>query len=518
MKHLILPFAICLAALAAACSGNGSSSTAPPPPAIGFTNADLSGQYAFEMSGSDLNGRLIARVGSFSANGNGTITAAVEDVNDAGGFSTVQFTGGTYSIGSDGRGTLTLTGGTLGGSLGLNIALRSKTGGVAVQTDGNAASSGSFDLQMANSFTLTAVTGAYAFDLSGQDANGAPLAIVGEFSANGAGALTGGTIDVNDGGGTGISGPSPIPTNSTAFVLDPTFGSSNGRGTASVNGQTLAFYVVDGTRLRFLEEDALAITVGDAFLQTGTIPTQAANLTGNFAFISTGAAVLGNFGAIARVGSGAFNAGAVSNIFLDDNNAGKHTARGPDSGTYTIDPAGSGRGTFTFTDSSAGTFSYIFYLFSGTQAVLMETSNGLIGSGSMSVQPSSVSSSALAGNYVFNWSGITIPSSGNVGFEEDFVGQYVQASSGSLSGTADFTEPGSTSSHGPIFTGVPLTGAFNASGTGRNTYQVTLSPGNGSPSSTINFAAYVAAGNTIYVVTTDSNRVTAGSVTVQGAP
>ena len=35
---------------------------------------------------------------------------------------------------------------------------------------------------------------------------------------------------------------------------------------------------------------------------------------------------------------------------------------------------------------------------------------------------------------------------------------------------------------------------------------------------TINFAAYVASGNTIYLVATDSDRVTAGSVTVQTTP
>ena len=227
--------------------------------------------------------------------------------------------------------------------------------------------------------------------------------------------------------------------------------------------------------------------------------------------------MVGNFGAIARVGSGTFNGGALSNVSLDDNNAGKHTALGPDTGTYTIDAAGSGRGTFTFTDSS-GTFSYIFYLYSPTQAVLLETSTGLIGAGSMSAQPSSVSTSALAGNYVFNWSGLTIPSSGNVGFEEDFIGQYALGSSGSITGTADYTEPGTTSSHGSIFTDVPMTGNFSAGGTGRNTYQVTVSPGNGAPSSTIHFVAYVGAGNTVYVVTTDSNRVTAGSATTQTTP
>ena len=511
MKHLIVTLALCAAMFAAACSGSGGSNTPPPPPNVGFTNASLNGLYAFEMSGEDLNGGLIARVGSFSANGSGTITAAVEDVNDAGSFSTVQFTGGTYSIGSDGRGTLTLTGGALGGALGLNIALRSTKGGVAVQTDGNAASSGSFDLQTASAFSLTAVTGQYSFDLSGQDSSGAPLSIAGEFGANGTGSLTGGTIDVNDGSQAGPSGPNPIP--GSTFSLDPTFGASNGRGTMSINGQIVAFYIVDGTRLRFLEEDTTAITVGDAFLQTGTLT----NLSGNFAFISAGAAVVGNFGAIARVGSGTFNGGALSNVSLDDNNAGKHTALGPDSGTFTIDAAGSGRGTFTFTDS-AGTFSYIFYLYSPTQAVLLETSVGLIGAGSMSAQPSSVSTSALAGNYVFNWSGLTIPSSGNVGFEEDFIGQYALGSSGSITGTAGFTEPGSTSSHGPIFTNVPMTGNFSAGGTGRNTYQVTVSPGNGAPSSTINFVAYVGAGNTVYVVTKDPNRVTAGSATTQTTP
>jgi hypothetical protein len=504
---------------AAACGGGGGSTTTTPPPNLGFSNSSLNGQYAFEMSGETTSGTFIARAGSFTANGSGAITAAVEDVNAAGtGFSTVQFSGGTYTIGSDGRGTLTLTGGSLGGSLGLNIALSSTKSGLAVQTDGNATSSGSFDLQTASAFSLPSITGQYAFDLSGVDANGAPLSVAGEFSTNGAGGLSGGTIDINDGGGTGISGPSAIPSNSAAFSMDPSFGSSNGRGIATINSQTVAFYIVDGTRLRFVEEDSNAVTVGDAFVQTGTIPTQAANLTGNFAFISAGAAVLGNFGSIARAGSAAFSGGAVSNVFLDDNNAGNHKPFGPDSGSYTIDAAGSGRGTFTFTDSGAGMFTYIFYLYSPTQAVLMETSTGLIGSGSMSAQPTSISTAGLAGNYVFNWSGVTIPSSGNIGFEEDFAGQYALSSSGAITGTVDFAELGSTSSAGSIFTGVPLTGMFNAGTTGRNTYQATVSPGGGAPASTINFAAYVGAGNTIYLVTTDSNRVTAGTVVPQATP
>jgi len=515
VKRLFLAVTICLANLAAACGGGSSSTPTPTPTPVGFSNSSLNGQYAFEMSGSDLNGAFIARVGTFTANGSGAITSAIEDVNDAGAFSFVQFTGGTYTIGADGRGTLTFTGGgSLGGGLGLSIALNSTKSGLAVQVDENATSSGSFDLQTASSFSLPSITGQYTLDLAGQDAGGAPLSIVGEFAVNGNGGLTSGMVDTNDGSAAAPVGPTALSP--STFQMDATFGTSSGRGTATVNGQTLAFYIVDGTRLRMIEEDTLAITVGDALVQSGTIPTQASALTGNFAFIISAAAVTGNFGNIARVGSAAFNAGALSSVSLDDNNAGKYSKLTADAGTYTLDSAGSGRGTLTFTDSSFGTFSYVFYLSSPTQAVVLETSAGVVGAGSMSAQPSSISTASLAGNYVFNWSGVTVPSSGNIGFEEDFVGEYALSSSGAISGTVDFTELGSTST--PLFTGVPLTGTFNAGVTGRNTYQAIVSPGNGAPSSTINFAAYVASGNTIYVVTTDSNRVTAGSVAVQTTP
>jgi hypothetical protein len=169
-------------------------------------------------------------------------------------------------------------------------------------------------------------------------------------------------------------------------------------------------------------------------------------------------------------------------------------------------------------DSSAGAFSYIFYLISPTTAFIEENSAAVIGAGNMSAQPTTISNSALAGAYAFNWSGQTIPSSGNVGFEEDFVGAFSLAASNAISGTVDFTELGSTST--PIFTGVPVTGTFpiTGSGSGRNSFQAILSPGSGAPSTTFNFAGYVGAGNTIYLITTDSTRVTAGSAVVQTAP
>src|SRR5438270_3915964 len=52
-------------------------------------------------------------------------------------------------------------------------------------------------------FSNSNLSGTYVFSISGIDANGAPYSVVGSFTANGSGgngggAITGGTIDMND--------------------------------------------------------------------------------------------------------------------------------------------------------------------------------------------------------------------------------------------------------------------------------------------------------------------------------
>src|SRR5258708_32886188 len=121
---------------------------------------------------------------------------------------------------------------------------------------------------------------------------------------------------------------------------------------------------------------------------------------------------------------------------------------------------------------------------------MQEMGYGIIGEGTMLGQASPISASSLAGNYVFNWSGVVRPSSGNVGFEEDFAGQYAQSSSASLSGAVDFVELGTTSNH-PLFTNSAVSGTFSliGDGSGRNGYQVTIST-SGVSANTLNFKAY----------------------------
>src|SRR5258708_19452955 len=86
MKPLAVVLAAVAALFATACSSNNAPSV-PPPVTGGFSNADLKGTYAFSMSGEDGGanfGAFVARVGSFTADGNGNITAALGDGPEAG--------------------------------------------------------------------------------------------------------------------------------------------------------------------------------------------------------------------------------------------------------------------------------------------------------------------------------------------------------------------------------------------------------------------------------------------------
>jgi hypothetical protein len=266
-----------------------------------------------------------------------------------------------------------------------------------------------------------------------------------------------------------------------------------------------------------LETDQQLFTFGDALQQSGA-PTQAT--ASSFAFLIGGSAVPGTGGAIARGGRFTTDAsGNLTNIQLDDNDNGVHNSVG--SGTtiqnakFAIDTAnaGTGRGTLTFTAAgspNAGTFQFVFYLASATQGFIQDISNGVVGDGSMLTQTGTFSAANLAGNYVFNWSGINLA----LGFEEDFAGQYALSSSGPIAGVVDFVELASPSKRNPAFLNIPINGTLtvNGDGTGANNYTITT--GN-SPSTTLTFRAYLTGSGTILLVGVDSNRTTAGSASVQ---
>jgi hypothetical protein len=521
VKGFLLFTAVAIASITAACGGGGS--TPPPPPPVGnFSNASLKGQYAYSMSGEDLNQAFIARVGSFFADGNGNITQGLEDVNSIAGVSQVSFTGGTYTIQPNGRGTLTLSNAV--SSLQLSITLISNTKGFMIQTDLNATSSGNFNLQTTGAFNNLGIKGNYVFDVSGVDNNNPnvafPLSIVAQIQTDGSGNVQGGTMDVNDGAAAGPSGALAIPKSIYA-VDNNANGTTFGRGTITINGVIFAFYIVDNMRFKMMEIDTGA-TLGDAVAQTGAIPTQTSNFNaGNLAVLLGGSAVLGTMGPVTRAGRFTTDgSGNLSNIFLDTNNFGSRHSTTPSNistASYAIDAAhaGSGRGTLTFQDSGLNNpFQFVFYLVSSTQAVIQETSSGVIADGSMLAQAAGPLSFPTTGNFAFNWSGIILNSSNTIQFEEDFVGQYSPGSTGAngFNGAVDFEELGSSGKN--LFTNVPITvtTSINGDGTGPNGYQVVT--GN-SPSTTFHYRAYIVDSNTVFLMGFDGNQVIAGTVSTQ---
>jgi hypothetical protein len=525
MTYAALFAAVAVAAFTGACGGGGgtiSSNPAPPPTAGPYSASSLNGTYAFEMSGQDQGG-FFARIGSFAANGAGGITGGALDLSSGivPGAVTLTITSGSYMIGTNGKGTLSLVD-SAGETIGLSIVMTSTTAGLITETDGSATASGNFTVQDTTTFATfpTNFNGPYVFDVSGVDPNGAGESIVGQFAANGAGGFTNGVADVND----DFTASGPLPITGT-FARDATYGATFGRGTAtlSINGTTInfAFYTVGAGRIRMLRTNFPATSVGDAVAQTGAIPTATSGLTGGFAFILAGSSLSGSD---VRAGRVSLSGGSVSNVQLDDDDSSasgsgnsNHTAIPAgtiSAATYTIDPSGDGRGTLTFNDSSAGTFSFIFYLSSPTQGFIQDVSTGktslpiITADGSMQMQTGNPFSTAgAAGNWGFNWSGQSINGTTGILAEEDFVGQYAQTSSGSISGGVDFTELSANS----VVTGGALSGTMtvNGDGTMRNTYTITLAT---SPSSTLNFAAYLVDANTLFVVGVDTHRTITGSI------
>lgn len=526
MKRLLLTSTIFAALWISACGGG--SNPPPPPPAGNFSNASLKGQYAFSLTGVDgSTGAYYSQIGSFVADGAGNITGGLADIVDLSGgtpAAQVSFTNGTYQIQANGRGQIKALY-TGGGFLQMSLALKSASQGLAVETDLFASASGNFYLQTPADFTAASLKGNYVFDVSGVSftaTNAAPLSIIGQFAADGTATLTGGTVDENDGNAPTPSGALTLAP--TAFALDTNGNGTNfGRGMLTLDGRAYAFYIVDTTRVKLIQEDLLGGTSGDAVLQASTVPVDNSGFTGSFVYLVGGAGTTGAQGPVSRAarftadGSGGLNA-----ISLDDNNTGSYThiSQGSNisAATYAIDTAhaGSGRGTATFTDSSAGTFTLVFYLSASGVGVIQDTSLGLISDGSLHAQAAGpFTVSASAGNYIFNWSGVQLGSSTAVPFEEDFVGQYVQANATgtNISGVVDFVELGLSSNNNP-FLNYDITGVLNVKGDGtnNNTYQIAI---NASPSADFTYQAYFVDANTLFLVCSDNDRSTAGIVTVQ---
>jgi hypothetical protein len=515
-------YAALLLVLALLLLGCGSGKVVPPPPAGPYSNASLTGQYAFLLNGNTANGAYTARIGSFTADGSGHVTGGLQDMlnlNTGAPASVISITSGSYTIQSNGTGTLTINGSD-GSVLQLMMMLESNSAGFLAETDFNAASNGTFNLQTSSDFSNAALAHAYVFALSGVsflNSTAAPIAMIGQTVLNGSGAVTGGVMDTNDGHSTAPSGATPITA--STYSLDTNGNGTNfGRGTMSFNGRTYAFYIVDSTHYELLEEDSMGGSSGEVLQQLSTIPTENSAFKGGFVyFIGSGVSFLGSQGQVVRVArftaDGSGHLGAIS---LDDNNDGTytHVSQGGNisAATYAIDTAyaGSGRGTYTFHASGPGTFIDTFYMISPTQGVVSENSRGIIGTGPLYSQNSpSFSVASVAGTYVSLWIGEQLSYITAVPFEENFLVHHTLANSNSsnISGVSNYVELGIASKNFYTNVGIGGTLTINKEGTVNNLYQFAVA---GPNPVTVDFQAYFTDSGAVFMICNDTTRVTSG--------
>jgi hypothetical protein len=423
---------------ASACGGSGSESL-------------LSGGYAMVLKGFDSSGNPALFGGVLTFNGTGGITAGAIDQNLSGGVSSLTVASGSYSVGSDHRGCMTVN--TAATQYHFRFSLGNISGTPAVASTGHVIdfdSAGPFTAgtmrKQSGSFSLAAVTGSFAFGgWSIQNAavnGGGKFGVVGVITFNGGGGITSGSEDINQNGVldadstlTNWPATSPISFNSTgsSYTLAP-----NGRGTLTVAivGSPSVFhsflYAVSSTDALFMTSDPQTtnnISAGEALKQSGTF--SANPLSGSYVGYDSG---LGSGGAgtdrtdLYLLGPLTSGNNAL-NVTQQRNNAGTFSS-GAISNTYSVSSAG------RMLVSGTGGHQPILYLVSTNQAFLL-AGNGGVDSGFFQSQSGGpFTNTSASGTYAFG----TIDPEDATATDESGVATFT---SPNVSGTSDDNSNGS---------------------------------------------------------------------------
>jgi hypothetical protein len=475
-----------------------------------FASFLQSGTYVIETSGSDVSGAPYQRAGAIVVDGNGGVTGGEQTVNfmnpNTSSFSSVtdRVMGGSYFVGADGRGTLTVNTNDVDiGQSGVetfNLVVLSNSHAL-ITSNGNFSVSGelavgTLDFQSPQAGT-TALAKGYAFVANGTDLGGTSTAIGGVFNVDSPRAISGfgSAFDevsaVNFGAGVVLPSSSVSGTVSTdaSGVIQITL--STDFGDVHLNAYPLG----DGTHLKIIESDGtIGLTVGDAYSQgsaTGSFKTKS-TFTGSYAFGIFGRDQNGLNASLAAAGLfSTTGTGSLTSGYIDESQAGDlvqisdgfHAvyAVGPGSDpTITTDPTGTGRfyvplsnttgePNFTFSKSSNGTGpAWVFYLTgNGGPALVLDAdiepalASGLSGGGvGTGIAYRITAGASFSGSYG------TIFTQNMLGTEDDVVGE-ISASGNALSGVLD-------SSSGQQVDDTSLSGSYrNSAVSGRLTGTIT---------------------------------------------
>jgi hypothetical protein len=418
-------------------------------------------QYAFLVTGIDTTG-FYSAAGSFTTDGAGNITDGEEDYTNVDVSELGDTLTGTYNIGSDGRGTITLTAQAAGvddpnvGVAGVETFSVSTTSDfvnnpahlLITQADGSATSSGTIDLQNAGAFGGGIGAGNFVLAITGQDLSTITATTFGGvLSADGAGNFgvaatpgSGGFIDGNDGGASGTFDP----TGGTYTTFD-----ANGRGTATFLGLDFTLYMVGPEVFRIVETDTNFMSGGSVYGAAPGAAFATSAVTGSFVFVDNGqeSAVgpVGAAGQITAVGDGTLSAG-----FADASEAGTISS-GAVTGTYTVPDSTLPRAVVDLAIAGGtGNIEFFDVYLTDPALNLLDPNNTAVQSGALLmendatangigfvIEQADPSTSTVAVNY-----GINLQLDPETGFESDFVGQGVSDGAGNINGNLDFSAVG----------------------------------------------------------------------------
>jgi hypothetical protein len=438
---------------------------------MGVNNAELNGNYAFSFRGHSGNATVssvFGAVGRFTANGAGNLTNGELDTNTVSSGGANQSFTGTYSIGADNRGVMTLN--FSGSTAKLAFAMMANGNAQFIEFDASGGTgtigSGTMEKADTTAYSTARITGDYAFGASGFDNTNNRAAIEGRFTSNGTGALTSAAGDVNAYG-------TDYPMTFTAANYTVT-NTATGRGTMHMaftfggtpDSMNFVFYVVNSGKLFVMESDAVTTATP---LLNGVVMQQHtpaggfsnASLNGNMVISLTGHSACGTVSGVPKAVAGLLttNGSGALSLTYDEN-----FCRAPNSvtaapGTYSV--ATNGRAPITI-----GGYSLVAYLVDSNEIfVFVSDVNVLFGFGEPQAAVS-FTNSTLKGAYAGY---ATNP----VGFGVTvFSGEFAAdgaSPTGNMTGAEDIGTPSG-----------PVSGAaFKA------TYSVSPSPTNGRGAMTV---------------------------------
>lgn len=347
---------------------------------------------------------------------------------------------------------------------------------------GNSGASGSATLNIG--YSNISLNGAYVFTLSGQNQS-TPWFAIGEFSSNGAGLISNGLQDINN--GTTFQKKAPFNGN---YNINPDgsgnlmLGNLNFQLEMQANGEAFLLSQTSGTVISgsFTEQDASA---GNVSLLNGSLVLSANGQSAGQGFAQL--ALMNNT-----------SNGPISGY--EDVYGAKPLVRIPWSGSYAFD--GDNHGTLTISDSN-GNHTYSFYVVSATDFALLSSDPAITAAGNITSQTvATYANGSLNGPYVFFLNG----NSATQGYAQ--AGQFNPNGHGSLgSVTEDINMPGN------LLTDLATAGTyvFDSSVNGRGTLNLS-GQGTAAPSS---YVFYMLSPQLAEIITTNFSFVAGGYIVMQ---